>query len=111
MAQILKKDDLIDALSKKSGFYKRNMKVIVEAFSELILEVMRSATLEEDSELYLMDGVVIGGHRVPAREAKDPRTGETIISPEKVIPYAKFKQSVRYKLFAKPKSYKKKKKV
>ena len=43
--------------------------------------------------------MVIGGNRVPEREAKDPRTGETIISPEKVIPYAVFKPSVRLKLY------------
>jgi hypothetical protein len=48
------------------------------------------------------------GKRKPAGEAKDPRTGDTIVSPEKVIPSAVFKQSIRLKLYKKPKGYKKK---
>jgi hypothetical protein len=60
--------------------------------------------------LHLAPGVVLVGKRKPAGEAKDPRTGETIISPEKVIPSAVFKQSIRLKLYKKPKGYKKKNK-
>lgn len=95
----MKKDQLIDELSKRTQFYKKNMKEVVEALSDIILENMQSATLEEPSELHLRHGVIIGGHRVPEREAKDPRTGEIIMSPEKVIPYAIFKPSVRQKLY------------
>jgi hypothetical protein len=52
---------------------------------------------------------VLIGTRKPAGEEKDPRTGEIILSPEKVIPKAVFKQSVRLKLYKKPRGYKKKK--
>ena len=83
------------------------MKDVVEAFSEIIFETLQSATFEQDSEIHLMHGLVIGGRRVPEKEAKDPRTGEMIISPEKVIPYATFKPSLRLKLYKKPKGYKK----
>lgn len=99
MERIIKKDQLIDELSKRTQFYKKNMKEVVEALSDIILENMQSATLEEPSELHLRHGVIIGGRRVPEREAKDPRTGEIIMSPEKVIPYAVFKPSVRQKLY------------
>ena len=99
MERIIKKDQLIDELSKRTQFYKKNMKEVVEALSDIILENMESATLEEPSELHLRHGVIIGGRRVPEREAKDPRTGEIIMSPEKVIPYAIFKPSVRQKLY------------
>lgn len=99
MEQIIKKQELIDELSARTGFYKHNMKDVVEALADIILENMQSATFKQDSELHLRHGVIIGGRRVPKREAKDPRTGETIMSPEKVIPYALFKPSVRQKLY------------
>ena len=108
---IFKKDDLVDMLSQKTGFYKSNMRDVANALEEIILECLQSATLKQDSQLLLAPGVVIVGHRKPACTAKDPRTGEEILSPEKVIPSAVFKQSIRLKLFKKPKGYKKKKKV
>lgn len=103
MGQIIKKDDLVDLLAKKTSFYKKNMLEVVNALEEIILESLQSATLEQDSELHLAKGFVVCARRVPEREAKDPRTGEMIMSPEKTIPYAVFKPSIRKKLYVKPK--------
>ncbi len=98
MKQIIKKDDLVNELAERTNFYKKNMLDVVEALADIILENMQTASFDQPSELHLRHGVIIGGRRVPKREAKDPRTGETIMSPEKVIPYATFKPSVRQKL-------------
>ena len=106
---IFKKEDLVDMLSQKTGFYKKNMLDVVNAFEEIILECLQAATFDHDSELRLAPGIIIRGKRKPAGEAKDPRTGEAVISPEKVIPSAVFKQSVRLKLYKKPNGKKKKK--
>ena len=108
MGKIVKKQDMINLLSEKTNFYKKNMKDVVEALGEIIFETLQSATFEQDSEIHLMPGLVISGRRVPAREAKDPRTGEIILSPEKTIPRAEFKPTLRLKLYKKPKGYKKK---
>ena len=110
MERIMKKTELVDELSARTGFYKKNMREVVDALSDIIEEHFQTAALGADSELHLAPGVVLVGKRKPAGEAKDPRTGETIISPEKVIPTATFKQSIRLKLYKKPKGYKKKKK-
>lgn len=99
MKQIIKKDDLVNELAERTNFYKKNMLEVVEALADIILENMQTASFDQPSELHLRHGVIIGGRRVPKREAKDPRTGETIMSPEKVIPYATFKPSVRQKLY------------
>lgn len=106
---IFKKEDLVDMLSQKTGFYKKNMLDVANALEEIIIECLQAATFDHDSELRLAPGVIIRGKRKPAGDAKDPRTGEKIISPEKVIPSAVFKQSVRLKLHKKQKGYKKKK--
>lgn len=110
MERIMKKPELTDEIAARTGFFKCNVKEMVEAYSDIIIEHFQTAEFGADSELHLAPGVVLKGTRKPAGEAKDPRTGENIISPEKVIPSAVFKQSVRLKLYKKPKGYKKKKK-
>lgn len=106
---VFKKDDLVDMLAKKTGFYKANMRDVLTALEDVIVECLGTATFEHDSEMRLAPGVILVGHRVPEGKALDPRDRSEIISPEKVIPKAIFKQSVRLKLYKKPKGYKKKK--
>lgn len=99
----MKKKELVNELANRTPFYKKNLMEIVEALEDIVIEHFETATFEEDSELHLAPGVVLVGKRKPEGEAKDPRTGETIISPEKVIPSAVFKTSVRKKLYKQPK--------
>lgn len=108
MERIMRKDNLVSELAERTGFYKKNMKDVVEALEDIVVESFQMAEFGADSELHLAPGVVLVGKRKPAGEAKDPRNGEIITSPEKVIPSAVFKQSIRLKLHKKPKSYKKK---
>lgn len=109
MERIMKKPEIIDEIAARTGFFKCNVKDMVEAYSDIIIEHFQTAEFGADSELHLAPGVVLVGKRKSAGEAKDPRTGETITSPEKVIPSATFKSSIRLKLYKKPKGYKKKK--
>lgn len=110
MERIMKKPELAEELAARTGFYKKNAREFVEALADIIIEHFETAEFGADSELHLAPGVVLVGKRKPSSEAKDPRNGEIIVSPEKVIPSAVFKQSVRLKLYKKPKGYKKKKK-
>lgn len=109
MKRIMKKSDLIDELAKRTDFFKYNMKIVVEALSDIIEEHFLTAEFGADSELHLAPGVVLVGKRKAECEAPDPRTGEIIISPERVIPSAVFKQSIKLKLRKKSKGQKKKK--
>ena len=110
MERIMKKPELVNALAEKTGFYKKNMKVVVEALEEIIIEHFKTATYDDPSELHIATGVVIGGRRVAEHESLDPRDRSIVVTPEKVIPYAEFKPSIRQKLYMKPKGYQKKKK-
>ena len=110
MERIMKKQELIDELAYRTGFYKRNMKDVVNVLAEIIEESFQMAEFGADSELHLAPGVVLCGERKPEGESIDPRDRSTIITPEKVIPYAVFKQSIRQKLYKKTKYYKKKNK-
>ena len=108
MKRIMKKEDLIDELAARTGFYKKNMKDVVEALEDIIQEHFETAEFGADSELRLAPGVILCGERKPEGESIDPRDRSVIISPEKVIPYAIFKQSIRQKLYKEPKGYQKK---
>ena len=109
MERVMKKPELIDELSKRTGFYKKNMKDVVEALADIVVEHFETATYDEPSELHIAPGVLICGRRTPEHESINPQNRETVITPEKVVPYAKFKPSIRQKLYAQPKGYQKKK--
>lgn len=109
MERIMKKTELADELAARTGFYKKNMKLVVDVLADIVEEQFQTAEFGADSEFHLAPGVVLIGKRKPAGEAKDPRTGEVVVSPEKVVPSAVFKQSIRLKLYKKPKGYQKKK--
>ena len=109
MERIMKKDEIVDELASRTNFFKKNIRDIVEALQDIIVEHFETAEIGANSEFYLAPGIVLIGVRKPAGEAKNPATGETVISPEKVIPKVMFKASLRQKLYKKSKYYKKKK--
>ena len=108
MERIMKKQDIVSEIAARTNFFKVNVNSMFEALQDIILENFETAELGANSEFYLAPGIVLVGKRKPAGEAKDPRTGEAVVSPEKVIPSAVFKQSIRKKLYVQPKKKKKK---
>ena len=90
--------DIIDELKNRTGFYKTNIKQLLDALEDIIIENMNTATYDEPSELILYHGLRLGAKRVPERPYKDPRNQEDIITPEKLIPYCKLKQSFRQRI-------------
>ena len=108
MERIMKKEDLVNEIAVRTNFYKTNVREMVEALSDIIQEQFKTAEFGADSELHLAPGVVLVGTRKPEQESIDPRDRSIIITPEKVIPSAVFKQSIRKKLYVQPKKKKKK---
>lgn len=98
MERVMKRKQLVDELSERTGFYKMNIDTMLDALEDVIIENMSMATKTEPSEIHLSLGFVFGGRYAPKREAVDPRNGETIITKAKYIPYAKFKTSFRQKI-------------
>ena len=98
MERVLKRKELIDELAERTGCYKYNIDAMLDALDDIIVENMSTATKKEPSEIHLSHGFVFGGRFSPKHEAKDPRNGETVITPAKYIPYARFKPSFRKKI-------------
>ena len=108
MKRVMKKEDLACELAERCNFYKYNMRTVVDELADIIIEHFNTATLDEPSELHLAPGLVLMGTRKPECKSIDPRDRSEVVTPEKVIPSAVFKQSLRLKLYKKPKGYKKK---
>jgi nucleoid DNA-binding protein len=98
MERVLKRPQLVDILSERTGFYKKNINEILDALDDVIVENMSAATKTEPSEVHLSLGFVFGGRYSPKKQAVDPRDGSTITVKAKYIPYAKFKPSFRKKI-------------
>lgn len=103
MERIMKKEELATELAIRCKFYKKNMRDVVDALADIILENLQMAEVGEDSQLILAPGVIIGGRRVPEHESINPKDRSVCITPEKVIPYAEFKPSIRQKLYVQKK--------
>ena len=95
---IAKKDDVISELSKRTGWYKKDIKIFMDRFEDMIFDMLGEATLEEDVELQLATGLYVCSHRVPAKEAKDPRNQNVIMTKEKNLPYVNFTKTFRDKI-------------
>lgn len=108
MKRIMKKEDLAIELAERTGFYRKNTRELVNELADIIIEHFSTATFDEPSELHLAPGLVLVGTRKPEGKSIDPRDRSEVVSPEKVIPSAVFKPSLRLKLYKKPKGYKKK---
>ena len=94
----LRKKDLVSKLAPRCGFYKKYVEVFLDVLEEVIIEELGNATLDDDVEIHLAKGFIIGAKRYPEREAHDPRNQDVIITPEKSIPYAKFTYTFKQKI-------------
>ena len=103
MERIMKKPQLVDELAARTNFYKKNIREIVDALEDIVQEQFLTAEFGKNSECYLAPGIVLVGTRKPEQESIDPRDRSVITTPEKVIPSAVFKTSIRKKLYVQPK--------
>lgn len=91
-------EDVVDELKSRTGFYKTNIRQLLDALDDIIVENMNLATCDEPSEIILFPGWRLGAKRVPERSCRDPRNQDDIITPEKLIPNCQLKQSFRQRI-------------
>lgn len=98
MKKFINQDDVIDELHKKTAFYKKDLRFVMDSLEEVIMEMMINAEEGQPSEIRLFHGWKLGAKVLPERESKNPKTGEGIVTPEKLSPYCSFEQSFKKKL-------------
>lgn len=94
----LQRKEVIDELAAKSGFYKVHTEKFIDALEEMLLDVLKRATFDEDIEIQLTKGFVVGAEKNKAYSAKDPRNQNDVIVPDRITPYAKFTQTFKQKI-------------
>lgn len=90
--------DVVDMLAKKTGYYKYQIREVMDALEEIIYENMQTATYDEPSECRLFFGFILGAKRIPARKKRHPYSQEMVDIVEHLNPYATFKKTFRKKI-------------
>ena len=98
MKSFVSQSDIIEELHNRTDIYRKDLRFILDALEDVIIDMMSRANKENPSEIRLFHGWKLGAKILPEREAKNPKTGETIIIPEKMSPYCRFEQTFKKKL-------------
>lgn len=94
----MKQKDVVDELKERTGFYKYHIQSVLDALEEIVIENMNLATYDNPSEITLFHGWRVGAKKTPERPSYDPRDRTEIITPAKLIPQCRFKQSFKNKI-------------
>lgn len=98
METVFTKKDIVVDLAERTGYYKKDLKFVLDELSDLISEYIGSATIDSPVKITLISGIALGGKCVPEKEGTNPSTQEKMLIPEHVVPYAKFSGAFRNKL-------------
>lgn len=97
MERYIDQFDVVDELNERTGFYKKDIRVVLEELENIILENMQMATIDEPSECRLFFGFIIGAKRIPTKKRIHPKTRELIDVAEHLNPYVRFKSTFQKK--------------
>lgn len=98
MKSFISQNEVIDALYEETDIHKKDLRFVLDALEKVVMNMMLKATKEQPTEIRLFHGWKLGAKILPERKSKNPKTGEAIVTPEKVSPYCHFEQSFKKKL-------------
>lgn len=93
-----KREDVVTVLREKSGYYKKDLRKVLDALEETLIAIMATAQIDDPVEIRLFDGFYVQAKREPERPATDPRTGENIIAREKIKPNVNIRRSFKWRI-------------
>lgn len=94
----LTRENVIELLSEKSGYYKKDIRYLLQCLDELVFEEFGKATVDEDVQIQLLKGCKVGVKILEPRPRKNPQTQEPIVVGETVKVFSKFSQDYKFKL-------------
>ena len=92
---LITREMMIKRLSDVSGYYQKDIRVLLQALDEVVFEYFNDVSDDDDISVQLVKGIKCGCKIVPERTRKDPRTQEDIICKATVKPFAKFSEDFR----------------
>ena len=92
------RENMIDLLSEKSGYWKKDIRFLLQCLDEVVFDELCKAKLDEEVQLQMVTGIKCGVKIVEERSRVNPKTQEPIVVGETAKPFAKFSQDYRLKL-------------
>lgn len=92
---IYTRDMIVKMLSERCGFYKKDVRSLLNVFDDLLEELFSNVDGDEDVLIQLLRGVKLGAKVVPERERVDPRNRHTITCKPTVKPYVKWSENFK----------------
>lgn len=92
------RENLIELLSEKSGYWKKDIRYLLQCLDDVVFEEFGKATVDEDVQIQIVKGIKAGVKILGDRERINPITREPIVVGETVKPFAKFSQDYKFKL-------------
>lgn len=89
---------MIKKLSEESGYYQKDIRVLLQCLDEIVFKELSSVTDDEEISIQLVSGIKVKTAVVPERDRVDPRNQKPITVKATVKPACKFSQDYRLKL-------------
>lgn len=96
--KIINQKSLVDMLSVKSGFTKKDIQIVLNDLEEIIQVNLSQANEKENVRIKLMPGISIEAEYQPDRIMTDPRNGQNIVVKEKLMVRVKVLESIKDKV-------------
>jgi len=87
------KQSLIQEIAKSTGFVRNDIKIVIEQFLDLLGE-----KLIEGNTIEIRGFGTFACKPRKARPARNPRTGETVLIDERLVPTFKFSNDIKDKI-------------
>lgn len=85
----------ISRLAEKSGYYKQDIRALLNALDDLVVDIFDEVTDEDEVVWQLTRGIRVGCKVVPERERVNPKTQEPIVCCAQTKPFVKFSENFR----------------
>lgn len=92
---VITREMIIKRLSDKSGYYQKDIRVLLQSLDEVVFECFGEVTDDEEIMIQIAQGIKVGCSIQPERARKDPRTQEDIICKPTCKPKSKFSEEFR----------------
>ena len=92
---LVTREQMIKKLSERSGYYQKDIRVLLHSLDEIVLELFGEVADNEDLSILLVNGIRVGCKVVPERERVDPRSGDAIVCAPTVKPFCRFSETFR----------------
>lgn len=92
---VITREMLVKRLAKKSEFYEKHIRYVLQCLDDVILECFDEVTDEEEVSVQLVQGIKVGCKVMGERARKDPRNQQDIVCAAQTKPFAKFSEGFR----------------